>query len=115
MDMKIYQVHIRGGEWEDSYNYISNTYLDESKAKKEIEEYSKEKLIAKANFDKCGKCPVWSLTKRKYDKNPSLIGDYCDNFKLEISGNHISCGNYDYYDYDYINETISIEEIEVIE
>jgi len=40
--MKIYQIHERGGEWEDYYDYIASSYLSEEKAIAEKERLEKE-------------------------------------------------------------------------
>ena len=41
----------------------------------------------------CMKCPIWNLTKRKYNNNPSLISDYCKESDIAFNGNTICCKN----------------------
>lgn len=52
--MKVYQIHEYGGDWDDKYDYISSTYLNENKAIVEKEKLEAQEGIAA----KCDACPL---------------------------------------------------------
>lgn len=109
--MKIYQIHKYGGEWEDSFDYIVNSYLSKDKAVAE-----KERLeLEEEERQKCNSCPLYfcevdcdsnceECEKHKIERTQK----YCDRYKPESN----SCANCDYRFYDSF---FKIEEVEVIE
>lgn len=104
--MKIYQLHKRGGEWEDSYDYIVGSYLRKERAEEEkIKAEAKEKEKVE-HGRKCGNCPF--LDGALLSRYP----DYCSEAKLEEGEYGMRCDNYYLHWYE---DTFSIKEIEVEE
>lgn len=115
--MKIYQIHEYGGEWEDKYDYIVNSYASENKAKAELEQLEQEEEEYREWSDRCGNCPLFKLFKRKSDIK---VDEYCDKYEPFDINKHDPeeycedepCVNY------YIHREYCfyrIEEVEVIE
>lgn len=113
--MKIYQVHRIGGVYEDSYDYIVGTYLNKGKAEKFREHIIKENEKEYKKYKRCSKCPIWGLTKRKYNNKPNILSDYCNHSDVEFDGNEIDCKNMTHSYWDSYEERVEIEEVEVIE
>jgi hypothetical protein len=91
--MKIYRIYYT---IENDYEY---TYEIEDRTVKYVSSLEKVKEFL-SDIDKrnkeiesspCMKCPVWNLTKRKYNNNPSLISDYCKESDIDFNGNTICC------------------------
>jgi hypothetical protein len=99
--MKIYRIHTLQEDmyysgYTDDYEPIEkditikyvNSLEKVKQFLKDIETRNKE-----IESSPCMKCPVWNLTKRKYNKNPSLISDYCKESDIDFNGNTICCKN----------------------
>ena len=115
--MKIYQIHERGGEWEDYYDYIVSSYLSEEKAIAEKERLEKEQ----AEKIKCNECPLYYCPQdcqldclSEHDKcRKRAIKEAKRRCEYYESSDDEKCANY-YYDI-YGDSSYSIEEVEVIE
>lgn len=100
--MKIYQLICSGGEYEDSYEYVVNTYLYEEKAQEECNRRNSELSKENEQAEKCNRCDgCFGCSKRKFD----MIK--CDDKKVDEENSHDDvywCENYtdftaDYYEY----------------
>lgn len=97
--IKVFQIHVSGGSYEDYYDYIDSNYLDKSKAEMRVNELQ-DKLDKMCEQAK--KC------------------DYCEQCKEDcyVAGNRDEywCKNFEDYPPEYYDhETYTIEEVEVIE
>ena len=99
--IRVFQVHISGGEWEDSYDYIDSTYLDRTKAETRIKELQDEYFEQVVQAQICENC--YSCNKDCYIPEVDEFDDeWCKNFV-------------DYPNHYYDNEQYTIEEVDVIE
>lgn len=118
--MKIYQIHTYSGKWgfDCDYNYVVSSYLDENKAKNELQIMLNEqkKLIIKNN--KCKNCKIHDCDSNEFlfniDEPLFDTYDYCKNANVVVYENRCICENYN-VDYDAEDEAHQIETIEVIE
>ena len=97
--MKIFQVHISGGSYDEYYDYIDSSYLDKSKAEMRVKELQDrlDKMCEQARIcDNCEQCDEDCYVAGGRDE------DWCKNFV-------------DYPMKYYDNEQYTIEEVEVIE
>lgn len=110
--MTIYQLHECGGEWEDHFDRIIASYINEEKAlegkriaeETEIKEREQHKL--------CSDCPFMD---EDLDNLETILGDYkgyCDKAHFSSDSDYIRCTNY-FYKWDDIS--FYIQEVEVIE
>lgn len=56
--MVVYQIHERGGSYEDAYDIIRGTYLSKEKAEKEWQALVKAEADRNKLAEKCNKCPI---------------------------------------------------------
>ena len=101
--MKIFQVHISGGSYDEYYDYIDSSYLDKSKAQMRVKELQDrlDKMCEQAR--KCDNCE--QCDEDCYEDCYVAGGrdaDWCKNFV-------------DYPMKYYDHEQYTIEEVEVIE
>jgi len=117
--MKIYQVHMRGGEWEDAYDHIINSYLSYDKAKVEY-----EKLQATLKCSECIIANNWCFPGCEIDECGSnechqacisYVKEKCKEADVYVGErNQLQCKNmiksryYDVIEY-YIQEVDVIE------
>lgn len=128
--MKIYQIHKSGGEWEDYYDIIVASYVNEDKAEARLKELKEEQLKHEEQSKKCSECPVvnqsCSICEHlqiccvNFDKCDveycneralRLVEEYCDNYS-NIEDEYLSCENECWYT---DNCSYRIEVVEVIE
>lgn len=108
----VYQLHECGGSYEDYFDRIIASYVSARKAIKHKRELQKEEKIIEEKVNKCCRCPIQDMTKRKYNNKKNVLDEYCDNQNLVFEGNYIYCENTEYCDEEKIYR---IEKIEVIE
>ena len=110
--MKIYQLHERGGEYEDYYDYIRGSYLKKERAEEEkfkAEQREKERI---AQSDKCANCPFLDYEDQNIDALLARNPDYCADAKITSGPFGFDCENY-YLQFD--ESRFDIVEIEVEE
>ena len=101
--LKVFQVTISGGEWEDSYNYIDSTYLDRTKAEARVKELQDKYLEQVKQAQLCNGCTLCDKDKDCYIPEVDEFDDeWCKNF-VDYPINY------------WNNETYTIVEREVIE
>lgn len=65
----VYQIHEKGGEYEDRFDYVVGSYLHKEKAERELE-----------NYKKCSNCPAqFGCSESEIDK----IRESCDCLAME--------------------------------
>lgn len=106
--MKIYQIHQFGGEWEDSFDYIVESYLSKEKAEKRKLELEQEEIENQEQWQKCKKCILW----HKRNVSEEEVKEFCCHAEIEYDGDDMDCMNY-YYGND--DSYFKIKEVEVIE
>lgn len=121
--MKIYQIHQYGGEWEDRYDFIVESYLSEEKAKAKKELLEQEE----AEIAKCSSCPLYycdndcdedckTCNEQKVDKAKAYCNRYepfdIEKHDPEEYDDSEKCVNF-YCRYE--ESFFKIEEVEVIE
>ena len=99
--MKVFQVHISGGCYDEYYDYIESSYLDRTKAETRVKELQDEYFEQVVQAQICENC--YSCDKDCYIPEVDEFDDeWCKNFV-------------DYPSHYYDNEQYTIEEVEVIE
>ena len=100
--MKIFQIHVLGGCYDDYYDYIDSSYLDRTKAEMRVKELQDklDKMCEQAR--KCEECCDSTEDYLCYVPKDTECGGICKNFVDYPQ---------EYYDY----ERYTIEEVEVIE
>ena len=99
--MKVFQVHISGGCYDEYYDYIESSYLDRTKAETRIKELQDEYFEQVVQAQICENC--YSCNKDCYIPEVDEFDDeWCKNFV-------------DYPNHYYDNEQYTIEEVDVIE
>ena len=99
--MKVFQVHISGGCYDEYYDYIESSYLDRTKAETRIKELQDEYFEQVVQAQICENC--YSCDKDCYIPEVDEFDDeWCKNFV-------------DYPNHYYDNEQYTIEEVDVIE
>lgn len=63
--MVMYQIHERGGSYEDAYDIIRATYLSKEKAEKEWQTLVKAEDDRNKLAEKCNKCPIYDYVMGK--------------------------------------------------
>lgn len=84
--MVVYQIHERGGSYEDAYDFIRATYLSKEKAEKDLQALVNEEFERNKLAEKCNKCPIYEYVMgRKVWKK---VQEYCSLFDYnEITEN----------------------------
>lgn len=113
--MEVYQLHQRGGEYEDRYDYIVATYLREQDAEKHQQKLLAEQQEKIRQRDFCGNCPVSEMSKRQWNSRKDEITEYCKNAQIDYEGNSVWCDNRVSYWWDEYEESYYVEEIDVVE
>ena len=111
--MKIYQIHAMGGEWEDSYDFIHSSYLDENRANEEKHKLDKREQKINEQAQKCSNCPLFNLIGYDDELTESVedaVKSYCKKYKPEDLN---SCQNY--YSQIFGVTLYSVHEVDVIE
>ena len=99
--MKVFQVHISGGCYDEYYDYIESSYLDRTKAETRVKELQDEYFEQVVQAQICENC--YSCDKDCYIPEVDEFDDeWCKNFV-------------DYPSHYYDNEQYTIEEVDVIE
>lgn len=97
-------------QFDNSYDKIINYYISLDKCKKDKYLLEEKRDEEKTKHKQCACCPIWNLTKRKYNNNPKKISGYCANYNIYYEGNSVSCTlSYPYnisMDEEYYIETI---------
>ena len=110
--MKIYQLHERGGEWEDYYDYIRGSFLRKESA---IEEKIKAEVRQKEEIKQGHKCYHCPFIDEDFSEMRNLLlsyPNYCTQVKLEDCDGEIMCEN---YYIKFCESHFDIEEVEVEE
>ena len=111
--MKIYQLHKYGGEWEDRYDDIINSYLHKDIAEAMLNVYKTLDAVECAHSRRCSRCPIWGQIGDNVEIIAKKCADYCDQFKREsYEDGSLDCCNW----MSHRDESnFRIEEVEVIE
>ena len=112
---KIYQIHERGGAYEDRFDHIVGSYLHKGKAERELEKFNDALNERHARYQKCSNCSAqFGCSASDIDR----IRERCDRFSAEDEddGSFIGfCKNavcsYD-RDTRYIIEEVGVDEEE---
>lgn len=80
--MVVYQIHERGGSYEDAYDFIRATYLSKEKAEKELAVLVDAEADRNKLAEKCNKCPVYGVL---YEKVKNKVKRYCALFDYDDS------------------------------
>lgn len=109
MSFKIYQIHEYGGEWEDAFDYIIESYLSEEKAYIRKLELETEEEYVRELSKKCHSCWLHRYTEKDFN-----IEEYCDKYEPEKDedDDEVYCVN-EAFNYEY--RYYKIAEVEVIE
>lgn len=76
----IYQIHEKGGEYEDRFDNIVGSYLHKEKAEREIEKFNDALNKRCAYYQKCSNCSAqFGCSVSEIDK----IIESCDCFEAE--------------------------------
>lgn len=113
--MTIYQLHRKGGEYEDYYDWIIGTYLNKTKAEtdRQILLDKQQEKVMEHNF--CAECPIHEMSKRIWNNRKNEVVEYCKNSHIEYEGNAVWCSNEISHYHDDLDEEFEIKEVEVIE
>lgn len=114
--MKIYQLHVNNGYYDDYLNHIHSTYLDREKAEAKKIELERQEEIDR----KCDGCPLWFCPKNCTEDcdncgvqiKVSQMKEYCDRCDAVIKDGEIECRNYSYHIDDNDFEIVEVEVIE---
>lgn len=86
--MKIYQVIQYGGEYEDKYELVENTFISKEKAELELERLSKELEEAEEIQVRCSSCKIKYYRTENFEKILECgyrTSCFCDMSELKIS------------------------------
>ena len=79
---KIYQIHEKGGGWEDSFDYIVGSYLHKEKAERELKQFNDALNERYEYYQKCSNCSAqFGCSVSEIDK----IRKRCDRFASEFT------------------------------
>ena len=77
---KIYQIHERGGTYEDRFDHIVGSYLHKEKAERELEKFNDALNERHARYQKCSNCSAqFGCSASEIDR----IRERCDRFSAE--------------------------------
>ena len=77
---KIYQIHERGGAYEDFFDHIVGSYLHKEKAERELEKFNDALNERHARYQKCSNCSAqFGCSASEIDR----IREGCDHFSAE--------------------------------
>ena len=77
---KIYQIHERGGAYEDYFDHIVGSYLHKEKAERELEKFNDALNERHARYQKCSNCSAqFGCSASEIDR----IREGCDHFSAE--------------------------------
>ena len=77
---KIYQIHERGGAYEDCFDHIVGSYLHKEKAERELEKFNDTLNERHARYQKCSNCSAqFGCSASEIDR----IREGCDHFSAE--------------------------------
>ena len=77
---KIYQIHERGGAYEDCFDHIVGSYLHKGKAERELEKFNDALNERHARYQKCSNCSAqFGCSASEIDR----IRERCDRFSAE--------------------------------
>lgn len=107
----IYQIHERGGEYEDRFDNIVGSYLHKERAERELEKFKDALNERCVCYQKCSNCSAqFGCLEDEIDK----IKENCDCFAMEDDKSFIWFCKNAVYSYDE-NTCYEIEEISVDE
>ena len=79
---KIYQIHERGGAYEDCFDHIVGSYLHKEKAERELEKFNDALNERHVYYQKCSNCSAqFGCSVSEIDK----IRKRCDRFASEFT------------------------------
>ena len=77
---KIYQIHERGGTYEDRFDHIVGSYLHKEKAERELKKFNDALNERYAYYQKCSNCSAqFGCSASEIDR----IRERCDRFSAE--------------------------------
>ena len=77
---KIYQIHERGGAYEDRFDHIVGSYLHKEKAERELKKFNDALNKRYAYYQKCSNCSAqFGCSASEIDR----IRERCDRFSAE--------------------------------
>lgn len=112
----IYQIHEKGGEYEDCFDHIVGSYLRKERAEEAIKTLQDEEEKRRARALKCQNCPVHDCDCNNY----LVISEYCEDFddayeQVDDGEEQLFCKN-EYYSYSaYDDVYYEMKEVEVEE
>lgn len=105
----IYQIHKKGGEYEDCFDYIVGSYLHKEKAEQELEKLNAALNEQYVYYQKCSNCLAqFGCSESEIDK----IKESCDCFAMEDDESFIGFCKNEVCSYDR-NDWYEIEEVDV--
>ena len=108
---KIYQIHERGGTYEDRFDHIVGSYLHKEKAERELKQFNDALNERYARYQKCSNCSAqFGCSVDEIDE----IRESCDHFSTENDESLIVFCKNAVYSYDE-NARYEIEEVDVDE
>lgn len=110
---KIYQIHEKGGGYEDNFDYIVGSYLRKEKAERELKKFNDALNERYAYYQKCSNCSAqFGCLEDEIDE----IRENCDHFSTENDESLIVFCKNAVYSYDesvrYEVEEVSVDEEE---
>ena len=76
----IYQIHEKGGAYEDFFDHIVGSYLHKEKAERELEKFNDALNERHARYQKCSNCSAqFGCSASEIDR----IREGCDHFSAE--------------------------------
>lgn len=106
---KIYQIHERGGEYEEYFDNIVGSYLHKGKAERELEKLNEALNERYTCYQKCLNCSAqFGCLEDEIDE----IRESCDHFSTENDESLIVFCKNAVYSYDE-NARYEIEEVDV--
>ena len=101
---------------EQEVEELLGAYARKEKAEAEKAKHETNQADLIASWEKCAKCPIWDLTKRKYNnlmkKNSKF--EYCKDLLPVFYGNSIDCA-FSINEFPYKEKEYYITVLEVIE
>ena len=108
---KIYQIHKKGGEYEDRLDHIVGSYLHKERAERELKKFNDALNERYARYQKCSNCSAqFGCSVDEIDE----IRESCDHFSTENDESLIVFCKNAVYSYDE-NARYEIEEVDVDE
>ena len=113
--MKVYQVTVSGGEWEDYYNYVAGSFLKKEKAQELLDELVKNRDVDKEQYLKCQECVLSCYVVDEADYEETMVNCSISKIEQDEDTKDYCCMSEAQCYRDELYEVYEIKEIEVIE